>query len=100
MVLTKIWIAEQITDYESRKSNSTDPSETIRLDGIIQGLKLVYVKLVEPPIKPETSKQRNIDIEKGYENIVKFYMEKKGYTKEQANEIAIKVMSDQNQTRL
>ena len=99
MVLSKQWFDEEIEKWTMKKDNLENQSEIDLTVGIINGLKIAYEKLVEPLQKVDL-KKKDIDVEKGYANIVKYYIDKKGYSVEKANRIAQSTMTDQMQKRL
>lgn len=99
MTLSKQWFDDEIARWTAHKKTCVHPSDIFQASGIIAGLKIAYTELVKPPQKTE-AKKKDIDVDKGYENIVKYYVDKKGYSVERANEIAQKAMTDQQQTRL
>ena len=99
MTLSKQWFDDEIARWTVHKNTlnvqSADYSMTL---GIISGLQIAYKELVKPPTKSE-SKPKDINVEKGYETILKYYIDK-GYSVEDANRIAQKCMTDQQQARL
>jgi len=99
LTLSKQWLDDEIAKWVIKKDEQTTQYEMYRITGIIQGLKLAFVELTKSPQKA-TKPKKEIDVDKAYESIIRFYIDKKGYTKEQANKIAMKCVKDQKQERL
>lgn len=85
MTITKAWLEEQI-------NNEVDAAAKT-------AYQRCYAKLTEAPNKT-TPTQKIMDHDKVYADIVKYYIEKKGYTPEQANQVALKVVEEQQQKRM
>jgi len=100
MVITKDWLQEKIKNSKEQVSNNVKLGNTelgnLEL-GRFQAFEECFKKLTEPPTKKV--KEKKFDGDKAYESIVRYYMDKKGYTKEHANEIAKHAVSEQ-QARL
>ena len=97
MGISKAWILSKM-EYAQSKQVKVSAIEIHENDdywrGVEHGLKQCYNELTSAPTK---TIPKEIDIDKGYDSIVKYYMDKKGYTKEHANEIAMKCINDQKQ---
>ncbi len=80
MVISKVWLEQKIKESD----NNTDR-------------KLAFQECFNELVKsPKTKSKEKIDHNKGYESILQYYI-KKGYTKEHANEIAMKSIENQKQ---
>lgn len=100
MVVTKIWLSKQLDDSKNKAKELEEKKDFDRGNielGKIQAFELVFEKLTEAPDKKITKK--TFDADKGYEAIVRYYVDKKGYSVERANKIAQQTVSDQ-QARL
>ncbi len=84
MTITKAWLEEQI-------NNEIDAAAKT-------AYQRCYAKLTEAPSK--TTEPKVMDHDKVYADIVKYYIEKKGYTPEEANRVALKVVEEQQQKRM
>lgn len=100
MVITKDWLKSQLDEsvikvkqFEEKKDFDRGNIEL----GKVKAFEITYQKLTEPPSKKIVKKK--FDADKAYESIVRYYMDKKGYTKEHANEIAKHAVNEQ-QARL
>lgn len=103
MVLSKAWFDDIISSWTRIRDNEIDSLKLARDNGILEGLKLAYFELVKAPI-PGEKKKTGINIEKGFDSIVKYYMNDKKFMEqypdeklrmEKANEIAISKMDEQ-----
>ena len=83
MTINKAWLEEQI-------NNEVDAAAKT-------AYQRCYAKLTEAPSKTPTTKI--MDHDKVYADIVKYYIEKKGYTPEQANQIALKIVEEQKRMK-
>jgi len=90
LTLSKQWFIDTITRYTEKRKYAQGLENSFKLDGIIEGLNLALIQQSRAP-ESTSLKPKDIDINKGYESIVKYYM-KKGYAKEHANSIAIKTI--------
>lgn len=99
MTVSKVWLQEQLDEAVKlkEKNQSLQNSEYYLQLGKVIALRTVMSELTKVPVKGESKK---IDVEKTFESIVKFYIDKKGYTKQQANAVAEKVVRDKLQTEL
>lgn len=82
LVLTKDWFQKEI---------DSEPNPGTKL-----ALERIYLKYTEAPTKEKEHPQttlKDFDRDKTYNSIVKFYMDKKGYTKEAANDMAQQVVN-------
>lgn len=82
MVLTKLWLQDEI---------DSEPNPAIKL-----ALERIFQKYTEAPSKGKEHPQttlKDFDRDKTYNSIVKFYMDKKSYTKEAANDMAQQVVN-------
>ena len=82
MSLTKIWLKTEIF---------TEPNPAIKL-----ALERVFLKFTEPPTKGNSNSQstlKEFDRDETYKKIVTFYIEKKGYTKDQAHDMAMHIVN-------
>lgn len=95
MVVTKIWLIDKMKESVKELEDQEDPQKIAFSLGKKEAYQNCFNELTKPPTKKITNKK--IDPDKGYESIVKYYMDKKGYTKEHANEIAMKSIKDQKQ---
>ena len=88
MVLTKLWLQEEI---------NTEPNPAIKL-----ALERVFQKYTESPTKGKSNPQttlKEFDRDETYSRVVHFYMDKKGYTKDQAHDMAMQVVNREIQRR-
>lgn len=84
MVLTKLWLQQEI---------DSEPNPAIKL-----ALERVFQKYTQPPGK-ENKPLKEFDTDKVFRDTVKFYVDKKDYTLEQAEEIAKAVVNREKQRR-
>ena len=81
MGISKSWLEEQI-------KNAVDANAKLAFE-------LCYKELVKSPVK--TPKQvKSVDHNKVYDDIFQFYL-KKGYTPDEAHEIAVKIVKQQQE---
>lgn len=104
MVITKDWLNQQLEESKNKAKEFEEKKDFDRGNielGKVKAFEITYSKLTEPPQKKNEKKteKKKFDADKGYESIVRYYMDKKGYSKEQANKIAMQTVSDQ-QARL
>ena len=88
MVLTKVWLQEEI---------DTEPNPIIKL-----ALERVFQKYTEAPTKNNSNPQTNLkefDRDETYKQVVTYYIDKKGYTKDEAHEVAVRVVNREIQRR-
>lgn len=88
MTLTKIWLQKEI---------DSEPNPAIKI-----ALERVYQKYTEPPLRGVQHNQtvlKEFDRDATYNKVVKFYMDKKGYTQNQANQMAQQVVTREIQRR-
>lgn len=84
MSLTKVWLQGEI---------DSEPNPAIKL-----ALERVMAKYTEAPAK--TSKVlKEFDKDETYKKVAKFYIDEKGYTPEQAHEVAKSVVEREMQRR-
>ena len=84
MGISKAWLEEQI-------KSAKDVNAKLAFE-------LCYKELVKPPVK--TPKQtKSVDHNKVYDDIFQFYL-KKGYTSDEAHEVAVKVVREQQEKAL
>ena len=104
MVLSKSWFDNAIRIYTKSRDDTFDSIKLARYNGILEGLNLAYAELIKPPGAKSESSKKEINIEKGYETIVKYYMNNDAFIikypdenirKQKANEIAMKKMDEQ-----
>ena len=104
MVISKAWLDEKLNEVESELQTEMSESRLAILMGKKEAFQLCYNELTKSPlpkdVKDHIEKLKEFDPDKIYEEIVRFYIDKKGYTKEHANEIAQKIVQDQKQKRL
>ena len=81
MGISKFWLEEQI-------KNAADANAK-------RAFELCYDELVKPPVKT-TKQAKSVDHNKVYDEIFQFYL-KKGYTPDEAHEIAVKVVREQQE---
>ena len=95
MTISKEFLNERIEKANKQKDecNQNDKQESL----IYQGMVYAYQDCLSELIKPPEKKKKELDVNKAYEDIIRFYIDKKGYTKEHANEIAMKTIQDQKQ---
>lgn len=107
MTLSKQWFDDEIDRWIAHEKTCTQTDDRCLALGIISGLKIAYRELIKPPIKSE-HKPKNIDIEKGFESILNYYMNNPEFIKlypdieirkQKANHIALTKM-DEQQKRL
>lgn len=105
MPISKDWFDNEIEKWTRKKSSTFDSIEIARISGIVSGLKIAYEELIKPPVKG-TSKKSDINVEKGYDTILKYYMNDPKFIEQypdietrkiKANEIATKTMDKQQQ---
>ena len=75
MVLTKVWLQAEI---------DSEPNPAIKL-----ALERVFLKYTEAPVKGDTHPQttlKDFDADATYSKVVHYYIDKKGYTKDEAHE--------------
>lgn len=100
MVITKDWLKTLLDESVSKAKQFEDNKDFDRGNielGKAKAFEITYQKLTEPPTKKMEKKK--FDANKGYEAIVRYYVDKKGYSIEHANKIAMQTVSDQ-QARL
>ena len=104
MVLTKIWLNEKLNNALEKQRMHESNNETT--EGLLeQGKSIAFTevltKLTEPPQqKIKSDEMIDFDPDKTFEYIARYYVDKKGYTVEHANDIAMKIVSQQKQQRL
>lgn len=93
MTISKDFLINKIENASKIKDeyNTNDDQKSLMYQGMILAYQDCLTELTKPPEK----KQKVLDINKTFENILRYYIEKQGYTKEHANEIAIQVIKDQ-----
>lgn len=82
MVLTKSWFQDRIDEEEN-------PEFKLKLETIFQ-------KYTEAPKKGDHATQtklKEFDRDETYKKIVTFYIDKKGYTKNQAHDVAVDIVT-------
>lgn len=84
MVLTKAWFQERIDDEEN-------PEFKLKLETI-------FLKYTEAPGNT-APKSKEFDADETYKKIVHYYIDKQNYTKEQAHEVAVSVVSREKERR-
>lgn len=104
MPINKIWLNEKINESLERQRRFEENKDYDRAL-IEQGKSVAYTeslkKLTETPEPKKTIEGKSdFDPDKTFEEIVRYYIDVKKFTKEHANEIAMKVVSDQKQKRL
>lgn len=93
MGISKSWLQEKIKQAEADAKGSD-----VQFESFHNGKQEAFTQCFEQlTMAPGPKKLTDIDVNKGYDSIVKYYMDKKGYTKEHANEIAMKCIEDQKQ---
>jgi len=83
MGISKFWLEEQI-------KNETDANAKLAFE-------LCYDELIKPPVRA-TKQAKSVDHNKVYDDTFQFYL-KKGYTPDEAHEIAMKVVRQQQQKK-
>lgn len=82
MSLTKLWLKAEMY---------SEPNPAIKL-----ALERVFLKFTELPTKGNSNSQttlKEFDRDETYKKIVTFYIDKKGYTKDQAHDVAMQVIN-------
>lgn len=98
MVITKDWLKTQLDESIQKAKEFEENKDYDRGNielGKIKAFEITFKKLTEPPTKK--IEKKSFDASKGFESIVKYYVDKKGYSIERANEIAMKTINDQQQ---
>ncbi|MBL4817970.1 MAG: hypothetical protein JKY15_01885 [Deltaproteobacteria bacterium] len=88
MTLTKKWLLEEI---------ETEPNPGIKL-----ALERVFQKYTEAPTRGKENPQttlKEFDRDATYSKVVHFYIDEKKYTKEQAHEIAVRIVTRETERR-
>lgn len=96
MGVSKDWLNEKMKEELISLENNDDKYTKGRYDAFQE----CFLKLTEAPKPKNEPKSKDFDVDKTFEDIVKYYVDKKGYTIEHANEIAQKVVAEQKQKRL
>lgn len=100
MVITKDWLKSQLDEAIQKAKQFEENKDYDRGNmelGKVKAFEITFQKLTEPPTKK--IEKKTFDSDKAFESIVRFYVDKKGYTVEHANEIAKKSV-EQQQMRL
>lgn len=100
MVITKDWLNSKLEESRNKAKEFEEKKDFDRGNielGKVQAFEIAYNKLTEPPTKK--IEKKHFDADKAFESIVRYYVDKKGYTVDHANEIARKSVSEQ-QARL
>ncbi|MCV0398509.1 MAG: hypothetical protein K5785_00785 [Nitrosarchaeum sp.] len=84
MVLTKAWLQNQI---------DTEPNPAVKL-----ALESVMQKYTQAP-GATSPKLKEFDPDETYKRVVTYYIDKKGYTPEQANDVARSVVQREKERR-
>jgi|GEM_PF-6238837 len=92
MTISKDFLQKKIIEYENIRNGIFSEETRQYYNGRIDELNECLTELTKPPVK----KVKEIDTDKTFENIVRFYMNK-GYTKKNANNIAMEVIKKQKQ---
>lgn len=104
MAISKAWLEDKLMKNEAEIQAEMSETKLAILFGRKEAYQDCFNELTKPPLSKEQAeknkKLKDFDPDKTYEDIVRFYMDKKGYSKEQANEIAQKVVVEQKQKRL
>lgn len=113
MGIRKDWLDEQISSYKTKGYEEPDSLKKKFYEGIVMGLEIARKELTKPPrtkSEIEAEKKNKIfDPNKVYSDVVMYYMNKSDFIKEypdenirkqKANEIAMKVVHDQQQKRM
>lgn len=104
MVVTKVWLNEKLNSALEKQrvhENNNETDQGLLEQGKSIAFTEVLTKLTEPPQqKKKEDKTIDFDPDKTFESIVRYYVDKKHYTIEHANEIAMKIVSEQKQQRL
>jgi len=88
MSLSKLWLQAEI---------DSEPNPAIKL-----ALERVMSKYTEAPTKGKSNPQttlKEFDRDETYKRVVQFYIDKKGYTKDQAHEVAMDVVKRETERR-
>lgn len=83
MGISKAWLEEQIENVKDANAK--------------WAFELCYNELIKPPVKT-TKQAKSVEHNKVYDDIFKFYL-KNGYTPDEAHEIAMKVVRQQQQEK-
>ncbi len=102
----KKWLQKQIDDHIKLKEKyQVDPFQKDSFNqelGKVVVLREILLEFTKPPSRNtnENVQTKEFDHDKTFEKIVKFYIDKKGYSKEAAVKIAIIQIHNQKQEKL
>ena len=104
MGISKDWLNEKIKNSVKELEDQQDAQRIAFSLGKKEAYQNCYNELTKAPLTKdqivEKKKLKNLDPDKTYEDIVRYYIDKKGYSKEHANEIAQTIVKEQQQKRL
>ena len=98
MTISKDFLIKKIESANKQKDeyNMKDDQNSLIFQGMILAYQDCLTELTKPPEKKKLEKN-TIDVNKAFENIIRYYIDKKGYTVEHANEIAMEAIKNQQQ---
>jgi hypothetical protein len=98
MTISKDFLINKIENANKLKDvqNIKDDQNSLIYQGMILAYQDCLTELTKPPEKKKLEKNE-IDVNKAFESIVRYYIDKKGYTVEHANEIAMTAIKEQKQ---
>lgn len=104
MVISKDFLNEGISEYRRKLNEEPDTLMRQYYSGIIKGLEIAYAELTKPPkSKNEIESEKKDQIfnpNKIFRVIVDYYVDKQGKSRDEAEQIAIKTIKDQQQKRM
>lgn len=95
-MFTKDWLQEKIAEHIRLKEAAQmdrNNDEFYKQLGMVLALREIQTEFTKPPEKKEPKPK--VDHDETYRKIVKYYIDKKGYTPEQAANVAINVIKGQ-----
>lgn len=94
MTISKDFLQNKIENANKLKDEHNMNNDQNSL--IYQGMILAYQDCLTELTKPPEKKEKTLDVNKTYEAILMYYINR-GYTKEHANEVAMKAIENQKQ---
>lgn len=98
MGISKDWLKKLLDEAVLKTKEFEEKKDYDRANielGKAKAFEITYKKLIESPVKKIQKKP--FDRDKAYGEIVKHYVDKKGYSVEHANEIAKKAVNSQQE---
>ena len=96
MGISKAWLQDKINESNSKmEQNQNNLAQFTFHKGATEAYTDCYNELTKAPSLSKPLKK--VDHDKAFEEIVKYYVDKKGYTVEHATQIAIKAIGEQKQ---